>query len=86
MTAIPMKANQPDSVYLFSYAKHGGTSGLRFAWSADGKQNRMPVCGDFEYEPQHGEVHRQKQRQEREQKNSTGEDQREPIRTAISSI
>ena len=49
MTAIPMKANQPDSVYLFSYAKHGGTSGLRFAWSADGKQNRMPVCGDFEY-------------------------------------
>lgn len=49
MTAIPMKANQPDSVYLFSYAKHGGTSGLRFAWSADGKQNWMPVCGDFEY-------------------------------------
>ncbi|MEO6729655.1 MAG: alpha-L-arabinofuranosidase, partial [Ferruginibacter sp.] len=33
-------ANEPDSVYLFSYVtiKDQGSSGLRFAWSEDGKQ------------------------------------------------
>lgn len=28
--------NEPDSVYLFSYSLPDGTSGLKFAWSADG--------------------------------------------------
>ena len=33
-------ANEPDSVYLFSYVtmKDQGSSGLHFAWSEDGKQ------------------------------------------------
>lgn len=30
--------NEPDSVYLFSYADAEGRSGLRFAWSTDSKQ------------------------------------------------
>lgn len=30
--------NEPDSVFLFSYADAGGRSGLRFAWSGEGKQ------------------------------------------------
>lgn len=29
-------ANQPDSVYIFSYANANGEGGLRLAWSADG--------------------------------------------------
>lgn len=32
-----MWANQPDSLYLFSYAKANGEDGLKLAWSADGR-------------------------------------------------
>ena len=31
-------ANQPDSVYLFSYAQPNGEGGLKLAWSSDGAQ------------------------------------------------
>jgi len=39
---IQLFANQPDSVYLFSYAttKNAGHNGLHFAWSMDGKDWR----------------------------------------------
>ena len=41
--SVPMQAsvnevaNEPDSVFLFSYADREGNSGLKFAWSPDGK-------------------------------------------------
>ncbi|MFC0772133.1 alpha-L-arabinofuranosidase C-terminal domain-containing protein [Terrimonas alba] len=43
-------ANEPDSVYLFSYAtvKDKGRSGLHFAWSADGKKWNM-VGNEYGY-------------------------------------
>lgn len=43
-SALPLQAesiqtaDKPDSVYLFSYSLGNGESGLRFAWSPDGKQ------------------------------------------------
>jgi alpha-L-arabinofuranosidase len=45
-----VRANEPDSVYLFSYAtgKDLGRSGLHFAWSADGNQWN-PVGKEFGY-------------------------------------
>ena len=48
--ASPALANEPDSVYLFSYAtgKDGGRSGLHFAWSTDGK-NWTLVGNEFGY-------------------------------------
>ncbi|MBE6287066.1 MAG: alpha-L-arabinofuranosidase [Mediterranea massiliensis] len=47
--ALPMQANEPDSVYLFSYAKANGTTGLRFAWSVDGENEWMSVSDGFDY-------------------------------------
>lgn len=41
-------ANEPDSVYLFSYARADGQSGLRFAWSPDGKQ-WLSVADGYDY-------------------------------------
>lgn len=48
--AQPALANEPDSVYLFSYAtsKDGGRSGLHFAWSTDAK-NWTPVGNEYGY-------------------------------------
>lgn len=46
---LPLQANEPDSVYLFSYAKSDGTTGLRFAWSVDGKQNWMSISDGFDF-------------------------------------
>lgn len=48
--AGPALANEPDSVYLFSYAtgKDQGRSGLHFAWSTDAK-NWTPVGNDYGY-------------------------------------
>lgn len=40
--------NTPDSVYLFSYADARGHSGLRFAWSTEGKQ-WFSVAGGYDY-------------------------------------
>lgn len=40
--------NEPDSVYLFSYAEADGSSGLRFAWSPDGGK-WFDVGGGFDY-------------------------------------
>ena len=31
-------ANEPDSVYLFSYSQADGRGGLRLAWSPDGNR------------------------------------------------
>lgn len=41
-------ANEPDSVYLFSYAtgKNGNHNGLHFAWSAD-KNHWFPIGNEF---------------------------------------
>ena len=39
IVAMPAQAkveNEPDSVFLFSYAHVDGGSGLKFAWSIDG--------------------------------------------------
>ena len=54
LVALPMQAgtekvtNEPDSVYLFSYARADGQSGLRFAWSPDG--NRwLSVADGYDY-------------------------------------
>jgi alpha-L-arabinofuranosidase len=46
----PFYANEPDSVYLFSYAsgKDQGRSGLHFAWSTDAK-NWTPVGNGYGY-------------------------------------
>lgn len=43
-------ANEPDSVYLFSYAtlKDKGRSGFHFAWSVDGKKWSM-VGNEYGY-------------------------------------
>lgn len=38
LSALTASANQPDSVYLFSYAQADGRGGLKLAWSHDGKQ------------------------------------------------
>lgn len=40
--------NQPDSVYLFSYADANGHSGLMFAWSTTGRQ-WFPVADGYNY-------------------------------------
>lgn len=40
--------NEPDSVYLFSYADAEGRTGLRFAWSTEGKQ-WFPVADGYDY-------------------------------------
>lgn len=40
--------NQPDSVYLFSYADANGHSGLKFAWSTTGKQ-WFPIADGYNY-------------------------------------
>lgn len=40
--------NVPDSVSLFSYARADGQSGLRFAWSPDGKQ-WLSVADGYDY-------------------------------------
>lgn len=40
--------NEPDSVYLFSYSHADGQSGLRFAWSPDGKQ-WLSVADGYDY-------------------------------------
>lgn len=40
--------NQPDSVYLFSYADANGHSGLMFAWSTTGEQ-WFPVADGYNY-------------------------------------
>lgn len=40
--------NQPDSVYLFSYADVNGHGGLRFAWSTAGEQ-WFSVAGGYTY-------------------------------------
>ncbi|MDO4164480.1 MAG: alpha-L-arabinofuranosidase C-terminal domain-containing protein [Bacteroides sp.] len=40
--------NEPDSVYLFSYAHADGAGGLKFAWSPDGKQ-WLSVADGFSY-------------------------------------
>lgn len=40
--------NEPDSVYLFSYADANGRSGLKFGWSPDGKK-WFAVAGGFDY-------------------------------------
>lgn len=48
---MPLQAkvnNEPDSVFLFSYTRTDGNSGLRFAWSADGTK-WLPVAGGFDY-------------------------------------
>lgn len=37
LAAPAMMANQPDSVYLFSYSSADGGGGLRLAWGSDGK-------------------------------------------------
>jgi hypothetical protein len=46
----PVLANEPDSVYLFSYATNNdqGRSGLHFAWSTDAK-NWTPVGNGYGY-------------------------------------
>lgn len=41
-------ANEPDSVYLFSYARVDGQSGLRFAWSPDGRR-WLSVADGYDY-------------------------------------
>lgn len=41
-------ANEPDSVYLFSYARVDGQSGLRFAWSPDGRL-WLSVADGYDY-------------------------------------
>ena len=41
-------ANEPDSVYLFSYARVDGQSGLRFAWSSDGRR-WLSVADGYDY-------------------------------------
>ena len=41
-------ANEPDSVYLFSYARADGQSGLRFAWSPDGSR-WLSVADGYDY-------------------------------------
>lgn len=52
--ALPMLAetdkvmNVPDSVSLFSYARADGQSGLRFAWSADGRR-WFSVADGYDY-------------------------------------
>lgn len=40
MAAVEKVWNEPDSVYLFSYAQatDAGRSGLKFAWSPDGEK------------------------------------------------
>ena len=40
--------NEPDSVYLFSYARADGQSGLRFAWSPDGSR-WLSVADGYDY-------------------------------------
>lgn len=40
--------NEPDSVYLFSYADAGGRGGLKFAWSTEGAQ-WFSVAGGYDY-------------------------------------
>lgn len=45
---IDKVANEPDSVYLFSYAHADGQSGLRFAWSPDGRK-WLPVADGYDY-------------------------------------
>lgn len=40
--------NEPDSVFLFSYADAQGHSGLRFAWSTEGKQ-WFSVADGYDY-------------------------------------
>ena len=40
--------NEPDSVYLFSYACADGESGLRFAWSPDGRK-WLSVADGYDY-------------------------------------
>lgn len=52
--SVPMQAsvnevaNEPDSVFLFSYADREGNSGLKFAWSPDGK-SWFSVADGYEY-------------------------------------
>lgn len=54
VTILPIQAgtdkvaNEPDSVYLFSYAHADGQSGLRFAWSPDGRK-WLPVADGYDY-------------------------------------
>lgn len=54
VTVLPVQAgtdrvaNEPDSVYLFSYAHADGQSGLRFAWSPDGRQ-WLSVADGYDY-------------------------------------
>lgn len=45
---ISKVTNEPDSVYLFSYADAEGRTGLRFAWSTEGKQ-WFPVADGYDY-------------------------------------
>lgn len=53
-TVLPIQAgigkvaNEPDSVYLFSYAHADGQSGLRFAWSPDGRR-WLSVADGYDY-------------------------------------
>ncbi len=43
-----MAANQPDSVYLFSYSEANGAGGLKLAWSTDSKNwNRLNGGSSF---------------------------------------
>lgn len=49
VSSLPMQANEPDSVYLFSYSTRDGVSGLRFAWSADGETAWQSVSGGYDY-------------------------------------
>ena len=51
IVAMPAQAkveNEPDSVFLFSYAHVDGGSGLKFAWSIDGTK-WLPVADGFDY-------------------------------------
>jgi len=49
LTLAPrMAANQPDSVYLFSYSEANGAGGLKLAWSTDSKNwNRLNGGNSF---------------------------------------
>lgn len=50
LTEIIASANEPDTVYLFSYgtSKNGGRNGLHFAWSPD-RQTWFSIGNEFSY-------------------------------------
>ncbi len=48
--AVIRMTNEPDSIYLFSYAttKNSNTNGLHFAWSTD-QQNWTPIGPEMRF-------------------------------------